>query len=494
MRISHHDQLQLDATPIAEIMLDIGCRDPLIPILRGLQHLFLQPQIREQALQYVAADVLQAADPHQGREGLTLWQIFVLSAVRLGANLTYDHLQYLSGNDRNLRAMMQVGDWNEGSFNWRRIRDNVCRVKPETIEKINELVVAEGHRLHPAAAEYVRGDTFVAQTNIHYPTESSLLLDGLTKICDLAPQLAELVGSDGWRQSKSLLKKAKRAARAIGRVRKGRNYKTRLQSAYEGLFHFVDLLLPRLQTLLDQALGNLPVDSGDLLPAVDATELYHQLIYWHSVTEHVYGTAYRRVVEGETVPNADKLFSLFEPDTELIKRGKAGSPIEFGHKVMVIEDAVGFICHWKVLPIGADERDVLIPEMRVLQQRLHRRIARASFDRGFHSPENQTELAKIVEHPCLPKPGVCQAADQMTSATVEFHQSRRQHSGIEAAIGALQSGNGLARCRDHSQVGYALYIGLGVLGRNVLLLGKLLLAAEFPDCSAATSLRGQAAA
>jgi hypothetical protein len=217
-------------------------------------------------------------------------------------------------------------------------------------------------------------------------------------------------------------------------------------------------------------------------------------LYWHSVTEHVYGTAYRRVVEGETVPNADKLFSLFEPDTELIKRGKAGSPIEFGHKVMVIEDAVGFICHWKVLPIGADERDVLIPEMRVLQQRLHRRIARASFDRGFHSPENQTELAKIVEHPCLPKPGVCQAADQMTSATVEFHQSRRQHSGIEAAIGALQSGNGLARCRDHSQVGYALYIGLGVLGRNVLLLGKLLLAAEFPDCSAATSLRGQAAA
>jgi hypothetical protein len=118
----------------------------------------------------------------------------------------------------------------------------------------------------------------VAQTNIHYPTESRLLLDGLTKICDLAPQLAELVGSDGWRQSKSLLKKAKRAARAIGRVRKGRNYKTRLQSAYEGLFHFVDLLLPRLQTLLDQALGNLPVDSGDLLPAVDATELYHQLI------------------------------------------------------------------------------------------------------------------------------------------------------------------------------------------------------------------------
>lgn len=494
MRISHHDQLQLDATPIAEITLDVQCRDPLIPILRGLQHLYSQPQIREQALQHVADDVLQDADPNQGRQGLTLWQIFVLSAARLGANLTYDHLQYLSGNDRNLRALLQVGDWNEASFNWRRIRDNVCRVQPETIEKINQLVVAEGHRLHPEAAEYVRGDTFVAQTNIHYPTESSLLLDGLTKICELAPQLAELVGSDGWRQSKSLLKKAKRAARTIGRVRKGRHYKSRLQTAYEGLFHFVDLLLPRLQSLLDQALGNLPTDPDSLLPALDATELYHQLIYWHSVTEHVHGTAYRRVVEGETVPNADKLFSLFEPDTELIKRGKAGSPIEFGHQVMVLEDAVGFLCHWKVLPIGSDERELLIPEMRALQQRLGGRIQRASFDRGFHSPDNQTQLAQIVAHPCLPQPGVCQAAEQMASASVEFHQSRRQHSGIESAIGALQSGNGLARCRDHSQTGYQRYIGLGVLGRNVFLLGKLLLAAEFPDCQASTSLRGQAAA
>lgn len=495
MRMSHQDQMQFDVTPIAHMTLDIECRDRMIPILRGLQHLYSQPQIRDQALKLVAQDVFQGdTNPHQGREGLTLWQVFVLAAVRLGTNITYDHLHYLAGNDRNLRAMMQVGQWSEESFTWHRIRDNICLVRVETIEMINQLVVGEGHRLHPEAAEYVRGDTFVAETNIHYPTESSLILDGLTKICDLAPQLAELLGSGGWRQSKSLLKKAKRAVRAIGRIKKGGGYKRRLQAAYEGLFHYVDLLLPRLETLLEQTLGNLPYDDKGLLPSSEASALYQQLIYWHSVTEHVRGTAYRRVVLGEKVPNADKLFSLFEPDTELIKRGKAASPIEFGHKVMVIEDAVGFICHWKVLPIGADERDVLIPEIRALQKRLEDRIQRASFDRGFHSPENQVSLAEIIPHPCLPKPGPLQAAEQQASATVEFHQSRRQHSGIESAIGALQSGNGLARCRDHTQAGYARYIGLGVLGRNVLLLGKLLLAAEHPHCAAATSLRGQAAA
>jgi hypothetical protein len=310
----------------------------------------------------------------------------------------------------------------------------------------------------------------------------------------LAPQLACLIGSNGWRQSRSLWKKAKRAARAIGRVKKGRNYETRLRQGYEGLFHYVDIVLPRLENLLELALGNLPYDADGLLPASEASWLYQQLVYWHSATEHVRGTAYRRVVLGETVPNVEKLFSLFEPDTELIVRGKAGSPIEFGHKVMVVEDAVGFICHWKVLPLGVDEREVLIPEMRILQERLQQRIERASFDRGFHSPQNQIALATILTHPCLPKPGVRQAAEQTASATVQFRQSRRQHSGIESAIGALQSGNGLARCRDHCQIGYARYIGLGILGRNILLLGKLLIAAEDPDCAAAISLRGRKAA
>src|SRR3989304_1497665 len=114
-----------------------------------------------------------------------------------------------------------------------------------------------------------------------------------------------MIGSGGWRQSKSLLKKAKRAARAIGRVKKGRGYKQRLQAAYEGLFHYVDLLLPRLELLLEQALANLPYDADGLLPSGEASALYQQLIYWHSVTEHVRGTAYRRVALGESVPHAD---------------------------------------------------------------------------------------------------------------------------------------------------------------------------------------------
>lgn len=73
--------------------------------------------------------MLGDADPDQGRTGLSLWQVLVLACVRLEANLTYDHLQYLSGNDRTLRNMMQVSDWSEESFSWQRIRDNICLVR-----------------------------------------------------------------------------------------------------------------------------------------------------------------------------------------------------------------------------------------------------------------------------------------------------------------------------------------------------------------------------
>jgi hypothetical protein len=285
-----------------------------------------------------------------------------------------------------------------------------------------------------------------------------------------------------------LFKKAKKANRELTRLKKGRNYQVRLQQGYEKLFHVTDLVLPRLQKMLDFALDQLPTDEHGI-PVGEAAELCYQLTYWHAVTDHVVNTAWRRVMEGETVANRDKLFSLFEPGTELIRRGKAAKPNEFGHQVLVIEDAVGYICHYQVLGRDEDDRDVLIPAMELLQTRLGNRIQRGSFDRGFHSEENQRELARLLPHPCLPKPGSVQGAEQEAQATIEFRRSRQRHPGIESAIGALQSGNGLGRCRDHSSVGYRRYVGLGVLGRNLSVLGKRLIQQEASDSEAAYTKR-----
>lgn len=489
MRRSHYCQLRFDCIPIPEIELNTECRHRIVPVLRGLQQLYSQPEVFQNILNLIETDVLGDAQPDRGREGMTYWQVLVLAAAKAGCNYTYDDLQEMAENHRNLRAMMQVGEWGTGTFDWQRIQANLCLLTPETVEAISHVIVGEGHRLEPEAAEFVRGDSFVCETNIHYPTESSLILDGLRKILGVAPELGKLIGFSGWRQSASLYRKAKTEGRQLARLKKGgKNYQEKLEAGYGELFRITDLVLSRVQEMLDLALDQLPLDAQGL-PVGEAASLCHQLTYWQAVTEHVVNTAWRRVMEGETVPNCEKLFSLFEPDTELIKRGKAGKPNEFGHQVLVIEDAAGYICHFQVMGREEDDRDVLVSAMRSLQERLNYRIRRASFDRGFHSSENQKELQKLLDHACLPKPGRVQGAKQAEQATVEFRQARQWHPGVESAIGALQSGNGMNRCRDQTSTGYRRYVALGVLGRNLFTLGKRLIQREAPKSEAASSKR-----
>jgi len=173
----------------------------------------------------------------------------------------------------------------------------------------------------------------------------------------------------------------------------------------------------------------------------------------------------------------------------LIKRGKQPEPFQYGHKVLVIEDAVGFICHYAVVANGVLDQDVLMPAMTELQERVGGKIEHASFDRAFHTPENQEQLAQIVSHACIPKKGQILGRQQQEEATVEFREARQSHPGVESAIGALQAGNGQERCRDKSKLGYERYVGLGILGRNLHVLGKLLLAQDDAKCEAAKSKR-----
>jgi hypothetical protein len=149
--------------------------------------------------------------------------------------------------------------------------------------------------------------------------------------------------------------------------------------------------------------------------------------------------------------------------------------------------------HYRVLRRDVHDRDVVVQQTRLAQEKLGGRIEHISFDRGFHSPENHRDLETIVGQVCLPKPGAMQAEQQAQAASIEFHRARRRHPGVEAAIGALQSGNGLKRSRDRSERGFERYFGLGVLGRNLHVLGKLLIAREHAGSTAAYSKRRRAA-
>jgi IS5 family transposase len=485
-------EARLDCLPINIVPLNLNCRDEIIPILRALQHLYGDTPSRRELLRLVGKDVNDRTSRKLGRRGMNYWEITVLAATRLGCNLDYDKLQDLAENHRRLRQIMGIGDWQEEEvdFDWRRIEGNVLKLRPATLQKLNELVVRAGHVLEPQAIASVRGDTFVVETNIHYPTESSLIGDGLRKLVTLAARLAVAQGLTGWRQHQHWLKKVKKQVWAISRASRTKTQagKARLRACYQELIQEAEALLQRGRQLaaLLQASENLSV----LDPACGAGA--KELLHYVDLTAQVCDTARRRVLLGETVPNADKIFSIFEPHTELIQRGKQPNPTQFGHNTLVIEDAVGFVVWYEVLGKGVLDQDVVVPVMRQLQDRFAGKIKSASFDRSFHTPQNQQDLAKIVPTPCIASKGEEKGRQQQQAGSVAFRAARQRHSGIESAIGALQAGNGLKRCRDRSKPGYERYVGLGILGRNLQTLGKLLLARDQADCQAAKSKRKRA--
>lgn len=490
MRLVFQEQPRLDCPEVGRIALNVNCRDEIIPILRALQQVYEDKPLLGELLTLVGKDVSGGASRKLGREGLDYWSITVLASVRLGCNFDYDKLQDLAEQHRTLRLMMGIGDWQEQvDFDWRRIRDNVCLLRPETLAKINELIVAAGHELVPEAIAAVRGDSFVVETNIHYPTESSLIGDGLRKVVTLAAALAEKHGLAGWRQHQHLLKNVKDLVRAIGRLSRAKGQGAdRLKPGYTKLLALAEDLLGRARQLLNDLLFQVPVQDSAVLDAL-VRGVERELLHYVQLTAKVCGTARRRVLLGETVPNEDKIFSIFEPHSELIKRGKQPNPIQYGHNVLVVEDAAGFIVHYEVMGKGVLDQDRVVPVMTKLQKQFNNKIKRASFDRAFHTPANQEKLAEIVTHPCIPKKGQALGRQQQEEATVEFRQARQNHPGVESAIGALQSGNGQERCRDKSEQGYERYVGLGILGRNLQTLGKLLLAQEDAKCVAAKSKR-----
>ena len=487
-------QERLDCLPVPQVKLNLSCRDEIVPILRALQHVYEDSELRGELLRVVGKDVNQGTSRKRGRRGLNYWEIIVLAAARLGCNLDYDKLQDLAENHRSLRQIMGIGDWQEEvDFDWRRIEDNLLKLRPETLKKIVAVVVKAGHALEPKAIAAVRGDTFVVETNIHHPTESTLIGDGLRKILPLAAELAAENGLEGWRQHEHLLRQVRTLVHAIGRASraKGRGA-DRLQPGYKKLLGLAENLLARARRLLGELAFVVPkptLTMDELKNAIAPAQRKNLLFHYVTLTAKVCGNARRRVLEGGTVPNDEKIFSIFEPHTELIKRGKQPVPIQYGHNVLVIEDAMGFVVEHGVVDNGVLDQDLVVPVMRKLQERYQGKIKSASFDRAFHTPENQRELAAIVRTPCIACKGQQKGRQQEREGTVAFRKARQNHPGVESGIGALQSGNGLKRSRDRGKRGFERYVALGILGRNLQTLGKLLLARDAADCQAAKSKR-----
>ena len=478
MRKAIETQLRLDLPSLDSLEFDPSNRYALENILMALKHLYESTETLNTILELIAEDINGDANTDLGAPGLKQWEILVLAAVRLGCDLSYDGLADLASNHKKLRRVLGIGDWDDNK-KYRRstINDNILKLKPETVKQISQLVVALGHQLVTDAIEKVRGDSFVVQTNIHYPTDANLIVDGVRKILSLSNQLGRLLSVRTWQHWRTTLRSVKKLYRKIQKIAASKKLKKeekaeKLKTIYKELMtKAIDIGFKALEFRENIEVNKIRNQSTKR----KIEKLSSELDYFLGATSYVLCLAYRRVLEDETIPNEEKIFSLFEPHTELINRGKFPYPIEFGHRVFIYEDQIGFIVDHEVMDKGLTDEKVAVTLFKALQQRLQNRIKVVSLDRGCWSPENLKELEKTVDVVGLPKKGKRDLEAKLREGSVSFRQARKWHPGVESAIHALIAGNGLALCRDRGAEGYRRYVALGILGRNLHSLGRILL-------------------
>ena len=477
MRMVINPQLTLGEIDIPNIVIDPKSRDDIPQLLKGIQFIYTNEPLRERVfkiLEELMPDRVGAegkASPHTGRPGMAQWIILVLGVIRLGLNIDYDRLQELANQHSTIRKMLGHSGWEDESYyELQTLKDNLRLFTPEILERISQEVVNAGHvalKKSPEDGLEGRCDSFVVETHVHFPTDTNLLYDAIRKAIETVARLSAAHEIMGWRQSGHLIRRFKSAYRHIQRLRHSTSQnELKRQAKQDELTQAIKDYL----ALAEGHLGRIRLTQETLArleqpPSLQALEGYLQ----HA--ERQIDQIRRRVLEGETIPHEEKVFSIFQPHTEWVQKGKAGVPVELGLKVCVLEDQHGFILHHQVMQKTTDEQ-VAVAMTQKANERFQG-LSSVSYDKGFHSPANQTELQSHVDRVILPKKGRLSAIDRERQSDPEFVRLRKRHSAVESAINALEA-HGLDFCPDHGIEGFHRYVGLAVLARNIQRLGVIL--------------------
>jgi hypothetical protein len=479
MRTVIQPQLKFGETDIAAIVIDPKSRDDIPPLLRGLQHIYTEISLRQRVFAILEevmpdrADGKGQASSQTGRPGMEQWKILVLGVLRLGLNADYDRIQELANQHKTIRQMLGHSDWlDEHRYELQTVRDNVSLFTPEILDRINREVVHAGHQALKKNGEEplkARADSFVVKTHVHFPTDTNLLWDAIRKAIQTCATLCDTLDLTAWRQSAYHLRGFKKSYRLIQKLKhstsqdeaKRQAKQDEIKAAYQTYLDQAEVYVQRARATkqcLNQAHG---------VPTPMLADLDAYLAHAERQIDQIR----RRVLQGETIPHTEKIFSIFQPHTEWISKGKAGVPVELGLRVAVVEDQHRFILHHQVMEKTTDDQ-IAVALVEHTQARFAGLNA-MSFDKGFHSPANQSALKQRLDQVILPKKGRLSEADKARQSAPEFIRLRRQHSAVESAINALGV-HGLDKCLDHGIDGFKRHVALAIVARNIQRLGAVL--------------------
>ena len=469
MRVAYQIDPELGILPIEKVVIPAGSRDELPPVLAALQWIWSHPAVRAQIFALLEKQIIADKKP-TGRTGMELWRILVLGVVRLALDADWDRLEHLANYDALLRALLGLNPLPMGGeaqrFHRRTLRDNAALLDAALLKQINALVAAAGREIFPDHGPMeVRVDSYVVETDVHFPTDFNLLWDAARKCLDFVGKFLQRgFGLPAWRKMRDWRRRLKSAERAGARASSGGG-KNKDQRVKALVAEYLDIAR-ELAAKLDESrplIQSKCVEVPDLALALEL-DRFRQLL-----AKHI-DLLDRRVLQGETIPVAEKIYSLFEPHTEWISKGKAHRPVELGHRLLVATEQNQLIVDYKT-PAGPDANETIGVADRVLGRFGSQSVASMSFDKGFTCADDKELLKLYIPLVVMPKRGKKTEAQVEEEKAPKFQKRRRAHSAVESAINALEH-HGLNRCLDQGLAGFERYAGYGVLAYNLHLIGR----------------------
>jgi IS5 family transposase len=468
-------QMEFWKKNIVDIEFDLQSRDEIPKLMIGLQYIYGTPAIREKVFN-VLKRMVPKKNHESGRPGMDLWKILVLGTLRLNCNWDYDKVHEMANNHHKLRQMLGHSETDfDSNYALQTIRDNIVLLTPQILDEVNQIVVTAGHRIISKKKEpELRGscDSFVVETDVHYPTDTNLLFDAMRKMISLIAIICSEIGITDWRQSHKNITKIKGLLRRIQKLKRSTSKDDRKKEERE------ILITAEHQKYID-------VCQGFIFKSKETIRILREMVILSTFqdlrlrtiedyirhAERQIDQIYRRAVLAEKIPHEEKVFSIFEQHTEWISKGKAGVSQELGLRVCVLKDQFGFILHHLVMEQQTDDK-VAVDMTKGAKDRFES-LSGCSFDKGFYTPENRDRLANILDYVVLPKKGRLSKKDKQIETSEEFIECRRKHSAVESSINALEN-HGLDRCLDHGLHGFKRYVALSVLARNIQMLGHMI--------------------
>jgi IS5 family transposase len=351
-------------------------------------------------------------------------------------------------------------------------------MQPQTLRLFNERLSHIALELKITRGRKLRTDGTVVETNIHYPTDSSLLADGVRVLSRLVKR-AKRVLFDATQMAAETFRDRSRSARNAARRiyqsgrRRGEAAKGRVQDTYSHLTGIAQASVRQAKRVLD-ALENQGNKQAQKLKVI--------LEQFIPRVEQVISQAKRRVFQGEKVPAAEKIVSIFEPHTDIICRGKANQPVEFGHKVWLDEVDGGLVSDYRILEGNPADSGQWQPSLDRHVELFGRPPYQASADRGVYSAPNVAYAEEMgVKRVVLPQPGRKSEARRQHERQRWFKRGRRFHAGVEGRISVLKRKHGMDRCLYHGDEGFGRWVGWCVIAGDLAVMGATLFAQRSLD-------------